>query len=95
MPQEHDIRGVQLIYNISKLGILRRAVCLDDIPKSLRLWWRSLGIKIFNRIFSEERSDVTITPGIVPFPNFVPITLREIRPRDITPGDIVPPIFDR
>ena len=93
---KRDHIGVaELVENVRKLALLRRAIGVDDRPERLRLRRRRFRIERRDVERGEVCRNMAVAAVVVPAPYFVPVALFEIVPRQLGPHDIMPPIVGR
>src|SRR5262249_11419546 len=91
--QGHSGGIAELVKNISELTINGRPVSIDNVPKRLGLRWRCFRIKPCEVIPAEESGNMTVTPGVVPFPQSIPVPLFKILWCDTAPRNIMTAIL--
>jgi len=66
----------ELVDHVHQLGVFRRGVGADDVPKCRRFWRWRLRIESRDVERGEIGSDVLEAAGVVPVPKLVPVRSR-------------------
>jgi len=84
----------EFVCHVSELGIFRRAIGGDDVPKCC-LRRRGLGIECGKIEIAEISGDMRDTALAIPAPSGFPVGCGEVLFGEIRPGDVMAPVIGR